>query len=74
MAKRDKQINRQLEKAGWHIHRDTGKHEIWACPCGQHPLVTKAHTVGQGRGVKNLRSFLKNKDRFGDCAICIKLG
>lgn len=74
MAKRDKNIRKQLLSAGWTIHRDNGKHEIWKCPCGNHPLVTKGKTTGEGRGAKNLRSFIKSEERFGKCAVELNLG
>lgn len=69
MARQDKNITKQLEKAGWRLHR-VSKHEIWHCPCGEHRLI-KATTLGGGRGVKNFASHAKKQ---GGCSVTLKFG
>jgi hypothetical protein len=70
MARKDKQISKQLEAAGWSMIT-SNKHEKWICACGVHGPVIKPSTMGEGRGIKNFASIMK---RQGDCSVKIKFG
>lgn len=73
MASPETKIRKALQAAGWTLVRET-KHQIWRCPCGQHPQVTLATTLGQGRGFKNAVAFIGSEARFGSCAVKIEKG
>jgi predicted RNA binding protein YcfA (HicA-like mRNA interferase family) len=53
-AMKTRDVHRALTTAGCHLLRDTGGHEAWGCPCGQHVTAVPRHRTICPGVVRNL--------------------
>ena len=50
-------VVRKLLKAGFVLKSNSGGHERWACPCGQHLAIVPRHEMSAGVVGKTIKSI-----------------
>lgn len=48
-------VERSLRANGCSVLRDTGRHTVWACPCGKHIAPVPRHTTISAGVVKSIQ-------------------
>jgi len=48
-------VTKALASAGCTVQRDTGRHTVWTCPCGDHRAPVPRHTEVSAGVVKSIQ-------------------